>query len=168
MELSGDTKNALVQLLAQRINAGLQQGLQQANITHTNRDRKHTTVSPAEWNASIQADRKHLRTAITCSAGATADNLVIQIWLGYDVKPISASGTSSIPFDAMLAGVDDTGSNGPYPEVFKSGTTPPVRYFALEPNGSDPVNEGYQEPKYPVYSNVGSTFPIPGAGAVVT
>ena len=165
MELNGAAKNALAQLLAQRIN----NNLLQATITHTNKDRNNG-VSPATWNASLNANRKQLFTAIKCSAGVTDDNLVIQIWLGYDVKPNTGSTSSSIAFDAMTAGVDDAGSNGPYLVVFESGTTPPVEYFAVEPNGPKPTytaNSG-QEPKYPIYSNIGSTFPIPGAGVIVT
>ena len=88
------------------------------------------------------------------------------------MKPNAASDTSSIPFDAMLAGVDDTGSNGPYPVVFESGTTPPVRYFAVEPGGPEPTytDNSDQEPKYPIYdTNAGiSPFPVDGAGAIMT
>ncbi len=164
MELSDNTKNALVQLLAQSINTGLQQGL----IIHTNKDRNNATASPAAWNARYEGDRKQLCTAITCSASAAGSNLIIQVWLGYDVRPYNANNTASIAFGDMRAGVDDTGSNGPYSVVFRSGITPIVRYFALEPNGPEPTTSGSQEPKYPVYSNDGSIFPIPGVGTIVT
>lgn len=166
MELSTDTKNALVQLLAQRIN----NNLQQAAITHTNKDRNDATVSPTEWNARTGGDRKQLRTAIKCIAGAANDNLIIQIWLGYDVKPYIDDDDlpSSIPFGEMLAGVDDTGSNGPYPVVFESGVTPTVAYFALEPGGSEPTTSGSEAPKYPIYNTDISPFPILGAGTIVT
>ena len=171
MELNDAAKNALAQLLAQKINANLLQ----MSITHTNKDRGNM-VSPAQWNAAAQKYPKQLFTAITCSAGVANGNLVIQIWLGYDVKPNDGSTPPSttsrlasiIAFGDMEAGVDDTGSNGDYPVVFESGTTPPVRYFALEPGGPDPTNVTSQEPKYPVYGNIGSTFPVPGAGAITT
>lgn len=186
MELSTNTKNALVQLLAIRINNKLQKGLQQQagqdepNITHTNKDRTYGTY-PANWNAAFLAYPKQLYTAITGSASAANGNLVIQIWLGYDVKPSDGSTTpststesriaSSIQFEDMEAGVDDTGSNGPYPVVFKSGTTPPVEYFAVEPGGPRPTYEDnkYQEPKYPVYDGtIAAPFPVGEAGALVT
>ena len=165
MELSDDTKNALVQLLAIRINNNLQ------NVTHTNKDKNDATVSPAKWNASFLSNTKQLCTAITGSAGVAAGNLVIQIWLGYDVRPQDANNTASIQFEDMKAGVDDTGSNGPYPEVFKSGTTPTVAYFAVEPGGSRPTYPAnqYQEPKYPIYDgSTASPFPVNGAGTIVT
>ena len=164
MELSDNTKNALVQLLAQSINTGLQQGL----IIHTNKDRDDATASPAEWNARYGGDRKQLCTAITCSASAAGSNLIIQVWLGYDVRPYNANNTASIAFGDMRAGVDDTGANGPYPVVFESGTTPTVAYFALEPGGSEPTTSGSQAPKYPIYDADISPFPILGAGALVT
>lgn len=166
MELSGASKNALVQLLAQSINAKLQQ----MSITHTNKDRGNSR-SPAQWNASYQANTKQLRTAVKCSASAANGNLIILIWLGYDVKPKVEGSSSSIAFDDMEAGVDDTGSNGDYPVVFESGTTPPVEYFAVEPGGSRPTYEDNsgQEPKYPVYDgSTASPFPIPGAGTIAT
>lgn len=164
MELSDNTKNALVQLLAQSINTGLQQGL----IIHTNKDRNDATASPAEWNARTGGDRKQLCTAITCSASAAGSNLIIQVWLGYDVRPYNANNTASIASDAMQAGVDDTGSNGPYSVVFRSGITPTVSYFALEPDGSEPTTSGSQAPKYPIYNTDISPFPIQAAGAIVT
>lgn len=164
MELSDATKNALVQLLAHSININLQK----ATITHTNKDKDNATVSPAEWNARYGGDRKQLCTAITCSASAAGSNLIIQVWLGYDVRPYNANNTANIAFGDMRAGVDDTGSNGPYSVVFRSGITPIVSYFALEPNGPEPTTSGSQAPKYPVYSNDGSIFPIPVAGTIVT
>lgn len=179
MELSDDTKNALVQLLARSINDKLQKGTiwpenedgtrQQPAITHTNIDDNNgTIVSPAKWNAATLAYPKQLCTAITGSAGVANGKLVLQIWLGYDVRPEAASNTARIPFDEMLAGVDDTGSNGPYPVVFESGTTPDVAYFALEPGGSEPTTSGSEAPKYPIYDTDISPFPILGAGTIVT
>lgn len=177
MELSTDTKNALVQLLAQRINNNLQEGIlgpknedntrQDPTITHTNKDRANG-ASPTKWNAATQKYTKQLRTAITGSAGVSDGNLVIQIWLGYDVTPYDANNDDTIPFEDMKAGVDDTGSNGPYPVVFESGATPRVLYFALESGGSEPTSASTQEPKYPIYDTDISPFPILRAGTIVT
>lgn len=167
MELNNAAKNALAQLLAQEINARLLR----MSIAHTNKDRVNGTT-PTVWNASTLTYKKQLRTAVKCSASAAGSNLIIQVWLGYDVKPYAnAEIPSSIAFDAMAAGVDDNGSNGSYPVVFESGTTPAVNYFAVEPGGSEPTwpaNNG-QEPKYPVYDGtIASPFPVGGAGALIT